>query len=654
MTILKEKSSKKRVSSHRLALVGVFCLLGIFGGVIGNQIVRAKGRILPNISVGSINVGNLTPEQAKEKLVNALRVMNITGLSFSHRDRVLSVKANEKTGGVETPILSYDIDGLIGKAYEFGHAGNTWDLLTSNVRALFTQVIFPARAQLNRHDLKEQMVAKFGSFERGAQDADVEISRIKHVEPSETGSASGSPVITEVISYEYVAAVTPESEGASFDYDEAIEKAAEGLSRWQGREIQLALKTQPPTLTAQQVSPMRKSITDILERGPIGLAYDDLKWQIEPEILMEALTVKPGADGSIAIGIRDGSLDAIIDTAAEHVENEAKPTKMRLENDRAVDFQGGSVGKRINRQATMAQVDKLLPEASTTLIPIVVDTFYSPDSDPIAEELGLRELIGFGTSNFAGSPTNRRKNIANGARLLDGLIVKPGEEMGLLDRLKPFDDANGYLQELVIKGKRTIPEYGGGLCQIGTTTFRAVMGAGLPVTERQNHSFRVRYYEPAGTDATLYEPAPDFKFVNDTQNHVVLITKVIKDVLRFEFWGTRDGRVQEQSKIRLWDVKPPPEAKLIETSTLKEGEKKCFEKPTPGAKTSFTYKITYPDGQAKSREFLSVYKPWQEQCLIGKAGAPRIVLQKDGAIKELPPLPASAEPGNPEAAALPQ
>jgi hypothetical protein len=169
------------------------------------------------------------------------------------------------------------------------------------------------------------------------------------------------------------------------------------------------------------------------------------------------------------------------------------------------------------------------------------------------------------------------------------------------------------------------------------------MASGLPITQRQNHSYRVVYYEPAGTDATIYDPAPDFRFVNDTGSDVVVITQVLpKSKLRFEFWGTRDGRVQKQSAVKLWDVTVPPEPKLIETSSLTDGKKKCFESAHNGAKTSFTYTITYPDGQVKAKTFTSFYKPWQQQCLVGKTGAPNIIVAKDGSIKEIPSAPGAA------------
>jgi vancomycin resistance protein YoaR len=173
------------------------------------------------------------------------------------------------------------------------------------------------------------------------------------------------------------------------------------------------------------------------------------------------------------------------------------------------------------------------------------------------------------------------------------------------------------LPELVIKGNRTIPEYGGGLCQIGTTVFRATLASGLPVTARRNHSYRVVYYEPAGTDATIYDPAPDYKFVNDTGGTVLIQTRIEGDDLIFEFWGKPDGRIANQTKPRIFNITPPPPTKIIETEDLPVGEKKCTEKPHSGADTEFTYTVTYPNGEVKQEVFKSHYIPWQEVCLIG-------------------------------------
>jgi vancomycin resistance protein YoaR len=183
--------------------------------------------------------------------------------------------------------------------------------------------------------------------------------------------------------------------------------------------------------------------------------------------------------------------------------------------------------------------------------------------------------------------------------------------------LGPVDGEHGYLPELVIKGNKTTPEFGGGLCQIGTTVFRSALATGLPIVERTNHSYRVSYYEPAGTDATIYDPRPDFKFLNDTGHHILIQANLGKNDIAFEFWGTLDGRKVEQTKPVIYNIKPPPEAKLIETLDLPVGTKKCTEKAHAGADAAFTYTVTYSTGEVKTQNFVSHYRPWGEVCLIG-------------------------------------
>jgi vancomycin resistance protein YoaR len=212
---------------------------------------------------------------------------------------------------------------------------------------------------------------------------------------------------------------------------------------------------------------------------------------------------------------------------------------------------------------------------------------------------------------------NRRHNIKVGAEALHGLLIKPGEEFSLLKALGEIDASNGYLPELVIKENKTVPEYGGGLCQIGTTVFRATFNSGLPVTARRNHSYRVTYYEPAGTDATIYDPAPDYKFVNDTGHYILIQARLDKDDLTFDFWGTKDGREINYTQPTIYNIVKPAPTKMIETTDLPEGKKKCTESAHAGADAYFDYKVTYSNGEVKNQRFTSHYVPWQAVCLVG-------------------------------------
>lgn len=158
------------------------------------------------------------------------------------------------------------------------------------------------------------------------------------------------------------------------------------------------------------------------------------------------------------------------------------------------------------------------------------------------EKYGIRELIGEGVSNFRGSPKNRIHNITVGAAKFNGVLIKPGEEFSFINTLGPVDETTGYLPELVIKVDKTIPEYGGGMCQVSTTMFRAALNSGLKITARTNHAYPVQYYAPQGLDATVYIPKPDLKFVNDTPAYILVQTRIEGTQLLFDFYGTSDGR----------------------------------------------------------------------------------------------------------------
>ena len=119
-------------------------------------------------------------------------------------------------------------------------------------------------------------------------------------------------------------------------------------------------------------------------------------------------------------------------------------------------------------------------------------------------------------------------------------------------------------------------------------------------------------------DATIYNPLPDFRFINDTKNYILIQSRIEGYDLYFEFWGTRDGRKVYISEPKIYNIKEPPPPKYIETEDLKPQEIKCIETSHQGADVEFTYKVEYPSGEIFEKVFKSHYKPWQKICLIGK------------------------------------
>lgn len=178
----------------------------------------------------------------------------------------------------------------------------------------------------------------------------------------------------------------------------------------------------------------------------------------------------------------------------------------------------------------------------------------------------------------------------------------------------------GFLQELVIKNSNRVePEYGGGLCQVSTTLFRAVINSGLKVTARTPHSFRVSYYEPpVGMDATIYDPAPDFKFINNYENPILIWAIAGNNSLVFQIYGTKDNRKIEISDPVTYDYVSAGEPIYTESATMATGAIRQVERATSGCSASFTYRVTAANGTVLENEtFVSKYVAIPNSYLYG-------------------------------------
>jgi vancomycin resistance protein YoaR len=158
------------------------------------------------------------------------------------------------------------------------------------------------------------------------------------------------------------------------------------------------------------------------------------------------------------------------------------------------------------------------------------------------KKLEIEELLAEGESDFAGSSSSRMHNIRVAAAKYSGLLIPPDETFSFNELLGDVNAKAGYLPELVIKNKRIIPEYGGGICQVSSTLYKAALSAGLGIVERRSHSVTIRYYSPQGLDATIYPGIVDLKFKNDTDEYILIQSEIEGTKLKFEIYGKNDGR----------------------------------------------------------------------------------------------------------------
>ncbi len=252
-----------------------------------------------------------------------------------------------------------------------------------------------------------------------------------------------------------------------------------------------------------------------------------------------------------------------IEEIAAQVNQPPLSARFIQEDNRAVEFEPGQNGQSLD-------VARLYQELLTTKTQVPLPVFVSLPAVRLAatNSLGITELVATGESDFSGSPGNRLVNIRVGAKKFNGLILKPNEEFSFNKYLGDVDEANGFLPELVIKKTGLTPELGGGLCQVSSTTFRAAMNAGLPILERRNHSFAVKYYAPQGTDATIYPGSTDLRFTNNFSGHLLIRTRVEKTKLYFDFYGTKDERQITFEGPVQYDQKPDGSMKATWSRTV--------------------------------------------------------------------------------------
>ncbi len=228
-------------------------------------------------------------------------------------------------------------------------------------------------------------------------------------------------------------------------------------------------------------------------------------------------------------------------------------------------------GKELDKDASVSLIiNSLTNEASgqsrSIALPIIATQPSVQSSD--AQKFGITELIGEGNTDFTGSPKNRIHNFTRAIEQFHGIMIAPQEEFSFVKLLGDVDGEHGYLPELVIKHNKTEPEFGGGICQVSSTMFRAAIYSGLKITARRNHAYPVSYYKPYGMDATIYIPKPDLKFINNTQGHILIQASIEGSKLYFRFYGTSDGRKTQVDGPHILERNPDGSMKTIFTQKV--------------------------------------------------------------------------------------
>jgi len=585
-----------------LGFVAVLFLIAL--GTSMAMFQQYENKIFPGTRIDGLPVGGLNKTQASQLVTAKFNQVYSNGFNFNFLDTTKTIENKNDE------ILALNTESMVATAYDSGRYGS-W--LRQHIKILVYPIIrkeIKLDYTLNKNILKERVQAAFALQEKKAKDSTVIVN------------------VTNAAKKEYTLDFTESYTGETFNYNEAIEKLDQEIKKMANPIINLQKRTEQPKVTRDEAVKFRDQIVELLKLDNIEFVYEEKEWPITWEDFTHWLILGQNNQEKVALIFNKEMVSGRIEAIAQEINRAAQDARLQMEGGRVTEFKASETGLEVDLEKSFeAATASIIGEKKTTSSLVVNVTEPNVRTETI-NNLGIKEKIGVGVSNFSGSPANRRHNIGVGAARLNGVLIKPGEEFKLMPTLGNIDAGSGYLPELVIKENKTIPEYGGGLCQIGTTLFRAALASGVQITARAPHAYRVSYYEPAGTDATIYDPWPDVRFINDTGNYILIQTKISGNIVTFDFWGTKDGRkiifegvnkTDDLTKLKpkIFNITSPGPAKIIETQELAPGKKKQTETAHNGADALFYRYITTASGEEKKETWSSHYKPWQAVILVG-------------------------------------
>lgn len=409
--------------------------------------------------------------------------------------------------------------------------------------------------------------------------------------------------------------IAESSDGFSINRDKIKEEIKNFLLYGKYQPL-LAFTTLRPALTTEDV--MKAKVTlEQTEENPIKLSFESSFWTIDTKQLLALLDLEKGGNliDKAKTYLYLGRIASEIDREVKEGLFEFNPTTKRV-----TAFKASQEGRKLDMDQTYQLLNSALASGSSKNITLPVSIVKPKIETSNVNNLGIKELLGRGISNFAGSIQNRIYNINWTASKINGVLIPPGETFSFNKTVGDISAATGFKQAYVIKGGRTVLDDGGGVCQDSTTLFRAVLNAGLPVVARTAHAYRVGYYEqgfPPGLDATVFYPSVDFQFKNDTPAHILIQAYTTGTTLYFDLYGTPDGRIVELTKPQVTNLLPAPPELRQDDPTLPRGQVKQVDWAAQGATVTFKRTVTRNGEIIASETWKSIYRPWQAVFLVG-------------------------------------
>lgn len=527
----------KSASKKRYAWIGLVVAAVVLVAAYVAVAAWKSDKVPDGTTVGDTAVGGLSKDAAQAKVDAALKATTDKTVTLAVAGHDLKLQPG-KAG------LSQSADGALDDLTGFSLKPSTvWQHLTGGGphKAVTTSV--------DRAKLKAAIAAAGADIKGAPKNGTVKFIEGKVVT---TKSTSGKGVDTAAAATQ-IAAGWP------------------GKTQYTGR-----MAEQSAPLTDAEIARFVKEYADPAMAGPMKIAVGSKTVSVAADRVSDLLSTTFNGKQLVAT-VDSAGLKTLI--AKETSDMVTEPVNAKLVYK---DGKKTTVAGKKGTEIDLTDVDKkmlaALPTSKRTL------TLKTKSAQPKITEADLKDikvgnqLMSKFVSEFPTGAANaaRTKNIKLGLSKLNGIVVQPGETFSLLQVLRPFTAANGYVNAPVLSGGVDVPGMGGGISQVSTTLYNATFFAGLKLVEHKAHTYWIPRY-PMGREATMADPTVDNKWTNDSGHPIRIQARIVGNASVIWLYGTKTFTVTSKTSAKFDVTSPGPTQYSTSSSCIAQGAEDGFK-----------------------------------------------------------------------------
>ena len=606
------KAPKRQPFLHPFAIFIVLVALWVsalpfIAGALYDRVYT--DRIYLGVSVMGNDLGGLTRDQA-----SAVLAQNYN--RYAGRPLTIHWRAEDGTGRdwTVTPAdlgLQANMQQLVDQAYSIGRGQDAIQDWREKLALLMygDQSIAPTfTIDTNQQASLLQRIA--GEVNRPAVNASIKVQPDVTVKiiPGQIGRAVDVP------------ATLAEIQKSFRDSAEPVPSAA---------DINLVVKEVQPDISENDLQTAKQDAEKMLS-APLTVQFQNSSWSLDRGNLASLVTFQetrqPGATKPQVTAVLNQ------DNLTNWVAGIAK-TINRAPRDARLNWNGGNLTvipgyeSRDGYTVDVPNAVKALNDAARTgtrTLALPVITVKAKVDTSNLQQLGIKELVSTGQTSYAGSIPERTKNVRLAASRLNGVVVPPGATFSFNRELGPVTKEAGYEMGFAIIGPDTVPDVGGGVCQIATTLFQSVFWGGYEVLDRYPHPYAIERYEQPpsgrpGLDASVSDYL-DFTWKNNSPYYVLIQSRddQAAQKVSFELYSTKPGwQVSIDGPTVTNVVKADPTIINQTTAAMQKGRTVQVESARDGYDVTIVRTVKKGNDVVSQEKFTSHYRPERNVVLTG-------------------------------------